>query len=95
MENRRQDRRKARFHGVVHLDADRPSIPCAVRDLSDQGARLSFLQPAEVPDRFRIVLTGTDETCTASVRWRRGREVGVEFLDRRANLDLSWAEPGP
>lgn len=52
---------------------------CIVRDLSDSGARLQFDSPAEVPPRFEIRINGAGWR-TAQVRWRTGKDVGVEFV---------------
>ncbi len=72
--------RKRVLKGARIVYNDRSStLSCAVRDLSDTGARLRVPQGQAVPSRFDLLIDadGFDAPCT--VVWRRGEEVGVTF----------------
>jgi hypothetical protein len=93
MDNRRSTRSRTRTPGVLSFAGGGVPVSCAVRDLSEVGARLAVLRPAEIPDRFTLRLVESGETCDAEVRWRRGREVGVEFMSRDDGLEIGWRAP--
>ncbi|HEY1735359.1 MAG TPA: hypothetical protein VGG12_01805 [Methylovirgula sp.] len=59
-----------------------PSIDCAIRDLTPEGARLVFANaaPTSLPDRFLVFMPGVDELWAARLRWRKRGEIGVEFI---------------
>lgn len=58
-------------------------LSCAILDVSDSGARLELETPAEVPDRFHLVLSGNGTPHRACrVIWRDGKQVGVTFENR-------------
>jgi hypothetical protein len=54
-------------------------LDCTMRDISDTGAKVIAMQPAQVPDQFRLILITDQVMRDAKVVWRRGREIGVEF----------------
>lgn len=55
------------------------TLSCAVRDISDTGARLRVLKGQAVPSRFDLLVEvdGLEVPCT--VAWRRGEDIGVTF----------------
>jgi hypothetical protein len=55
---------------------------CKVTDMSATGAVLTFRGPAELPERFTLMLTplgNVVRTCTAT--WEEGDQIGVVFGD--------------
>ena len=56
---------------------------CTVLDISDGGARLKLDEPTTVPDSLTLRLYGRAFRHCA-VRWRSGREVGVQFSRKSA-----------
>lgn len=64
-----------------------PSLDCAIRDLTPEGARLVFApdEPPSLPERFLLFLPGVDELWAARLRWRNGLEIGVEFIAGEAD----------
>ena len=65
--------------GVIAFSGRHVTMPCVVRDISDNGARLQVANVANVPDSFELLveLDGLEAACT--VAWRKGNEVGVSF----------------
>jgi hypothetical protein len=79
------ERRKA-SRRTVFLDAGvgfraKFRLRCLIHNVSERGAKLVFLKGTDVPDEFclRISKGGIQIAYTVSVRWRRGRAIGVEF----------------
>lgn len=55
-------------------------ITCTVRDLSASGALIRTTFPAGIPDLFDLQLVAENVSFACRVAWRRGDEMGVEFL---------------
>jgi PilZ domain len=67
--------------GVVLAGRGDP-ILCSIPDLSRNGARLRFNARVVLPSRFTLILFATAERCEVELRWARGWDCGVRFLDR-------------
>jgi two-component system cell cycle response regulator len=69
-------------------------LDCTMRDISHPGAKVIAVQPAAVPDQFRLILITDQVMRDAKVVWRKGREIGVEFegpavdLTKTSNIKL-------
>ncbi len=91
---------KKRAHprkGVVAtavLMSEGRAIPCSVRDLSAGGARLSFRDINLVPREFELAIKSTGETHRAQLRWRKGTEIGVAFVQDRRGFGRRTSPPG-
>jgi hypothetical protein len=80
---RRYLRRAAHRPAWVWLDDKSSPIPCTISDYSENGVRLTFAQPKPLI-RFSLRSEPNAEFGReCAVRWRRGREIGVRFLDGR------------
>ena len=62
------------------------AIDCAIRDLSQTGAKLTCADPAAVPDEFRLVVLADMQMRDVKVAWRKPDLIGVHFTSepRRA-----------
>lgn len=87
--NRKEERRggerkpvykKAKFF-LDHLNA---SVECIVLDVSRSGARLRVDDSLALPDEFDLLLSYQGERQRVRVRWRRQKEIGVEFVKPRS-----------
>jgi hypothetical protein len=76
-ERRREPRRRVLLGGRLSFNSGFGVIECVVRDRSGDGAKLAFGDAAGVPPVFDLQISTTGETRTATVRWRRGDQVGV------------------
>jgi hypothetical protein len=55
--------------------------PCKVIDLSDTGIQISIDAPQTVPSTFTFLMSRTSGSGrNARVKWRRGTQIGAEFL---------------
>lgn len=78
-ERRGQRRARVLKSGKIVINAKAPKIDCAIRDLSDVGARL--LVPSStfgVPHEFDLLI-GEGDRRSCRVAWRTQAAVGVEF----------------
>ena len=74
-DERRRVARQAGLTARIDLD-DGWACFCLVHDLSKGGARLTSLDPEDLPDLFSVGLAGG-----ASRKWRSKQSVGVKFLE--------------
>ena len=59
-----------------------PVIDCRIIDLTPDGARVTAASGAELPDVFQLRADSTRVIGAVEVKWRRGNQVGVKFLER-------------
>ena len=83
-------RQKSLLQGRIYFNNRRSSIDCLIRDISATGAKLRFSSAVETPAFVELHIPNKDETHPARVAWRRGEEMGVEFVAPRA-LDSQFA----
>ncbi len=78
-DRRASARRRVFKGGRLSFNRGYGALECVVRNLSDNGARLSFGETSAVPPRFGLTIMGEEEARQATLRWRTAREVGVAF----------------
>jgi hypothetical protein len=68
------------FAFVRSIEGSKLLARCKILDLSEEGARLRLDCPADVPQRFLLVMS-TDGRAfrRCQVKWRSATEVGVQF----------------
>ena len=77
-EQRSAPRRIALKGGHIVFNGGRSTIDCTVRNLSSKGAKLQVSSVVGIPDTFDLLLQGhTKQPCR--IKWRRLKEIGVEF----------------
>lgn len=80
MEEKRANPRQRTLKGARIVFNDKSStLDCVVRNLSEGGARLKVASVVGIPDSFSLRFEdGRSFECR--VVWRRGEELGVEFV---------------
>ena len=58
-------------------------IDCVIADFSKMGARLKFDAPPPQDRRLIMVVWSSGVAFDATVRWRRGQEIGLQFASSR------------
>ncbi|HRF10115.1 MAG TPA: PilZ domain-containing protein [Xanthobacteraceae bacterium] len=89
MDDRRLKPRNRTFlQGRVFYNNRRQSADCIIRELTEEGARLSFTDPVGLPHAFELNIPNRDQTLRVETIWNHGIEVGVRF-----DKPVSHSEP--
>jgi len=78
------DRRSRQRHrvlkgAIIRFNNGYGAFECVVRNLSENGAKLTFGETSAVPAAFELKIAGEEEKRQARVRWRSSESVGVSF----------------
>lgn len=101
LDERSNGRRRVLKAGLIAFSGRQVTLRCGIRDVSDQGARLSVEGSIPAPDTFELTseIDGMEASC--EVVWRRGMEIGVRFLEpprygerRRVQVVDRWSTTG-
>jgi hypothetical protein len=76
-EDRREERRRVLLQGKILVGRD--VVWCAVRDLSNGGARLEVGEDVRLPEEFDLVVGRKEQIVRARLRWREGAFAGVSL----------------
>ena len=79
MPDRSPPRRRAILKAELRFNGGASTVACIVRDVSDAGARIELAGDVPIPDRFDLHIAKSQQTRCATLRWKRGHEVGVAF----------------
>jgi hypothetical protein len=93
-ERRKATRKRSFLKGTVYYNHRHSSMECTIRDLSDYGGRLQFPTPVTLPDSLELDIAARDRTLRATVRWRKGDEVGISFDEKEIGSMPELAGPG-
>lgn len=80
-ERRRSVRHKSFLRGCVLFNKRRSTLDCLIRDMSSEGARITFADAVNVPDVLELHIPQKKQTVHARVQWRHGDEIGLVFPD--------------
>jgi hypothetical protein len=78
-ERRHTPRHRTFLQGRVYYNNRRQSADCIIRELTDDGARLSFTDPVALPHAFELHIPNRDQTIRVEIAWNHGTDVGVSF----------------
>lgn len=78
-ERRPKSRRRALLGGMVVHSQGRFSFPVTIRNISDDGARISFKKGQMMPSDFYLVDTWAGEGHRAKIAWVTATEAGLSF----------------
>ncbi|MFC4170495.1 PilZ domain-containing protein [Microvirga sp. GCM10011540] len=70
------------LEGRIRSTPDATQFSCTIRDLSESGARIWFPEPANLGGEFELEIPKLGQTMRARLVWSKGREHGIEFLER-------------
>jgi hypothetical protein len=83
-EHTSRDRRSAeRIATTLRGKAFPGGIDCVITDFTKLGARLRFDGQAPAADKMIMVVWSSGVAFEATVRWRRGVDIGVQFASSR------------
>ena len=82
MNERRRSRRQTRcLRGRVYFNNGRKSLPCLIRDVAYEGARIILTDPADIPNEIDLYIPNRKRIAHASVRWRHGDKLGLALFE--------------
>ena len=86
-EKRKNPRRAVRYPASIDLGEGAGPIHCTLHDVSQGGAQIHLVKPANLPDEFTLAL-GYDGTAhrRCRVKWRRGNRLGVQYQKTTGSL---------
>jgi|SRR3974390_539965 len=70
-----------RFRGDAGID-------CIIRNMSATGARLEVENPIGIPGKFTLVSMPENMRRRCQVVWRRGKRIGVRFVESVSDVSL-------
>jgi len=80
-DNRKTLRRAHNVRGWVKSQRSFARRRCRIIDISSTGVRLSVDWSVQLTDTFNLILDGGNATGhRLRIRWRRGNEIGAEFV---------------
>ena len=80
MDKRRQEHRRRALKQAKVVLSDWTVLDCLLRDLTDEGARLEFAAPVDLPQAFRLQFVSDNSRRPAELMWQRGQSAGVRFV---------------
>ena len=78
-ERRPNNRRRALLGGMVVHSQGRFSFSCTIRNVSADGARISFKRGQVMPSDFILIDTWAGQGHRARIAWLTATEAGVSF----------------
>jgi hypothetical protein len=81
MDQRSSNRKRTILDGRIIFNNRGSVISCAVRDLSDTGARIAFGHTIPIPSEFEIEIPKKGIAVLARVMWSNGNEHGIMFTN--------------
>lgn len=78
-ERRRHLRRHVLLAAELRSVGGRYRVEGMARDLSESGARVDLPPSALVPESVELTLPARGKKWPATVRWRRGTQIGLQF----------------
>jgi hypothetical protein len=81
MNAERAYRRKVLKSGVICFNGRHSTYPCALRNISDHGARLMIDMPERVPNNFELHIELDGLWAECEVVWRGYDSLGVRFVN--------------
>jgi hypothetical protein len=78
-ERRRLTRQSKCLRGRVYFNKGRDWLPCVIRDVGYEGARIILPDPKDIPDEVELYIPKRKRITHANVRWRHGNKVGLAF----------------
>ena len=78
----RKHRRRVLKRATILLGIKHSEISCTIRNMHEDGAELRLPPSTVVPKNFLLYIPTDGIGYRASLRWRVGDRIGVQFLGR-------------
>ncbi len=80
IDTRRTPRRARDLDAWIRAEGSFAAQKCQVLDISQSGARLAVADAYKIPTRFSLLFSKDSIGRQARIKWRRGTQIGAEFL---------------
>lgn len=80
-QTRRASRRGYNDNVWIRFDGSFGSRDCQLLDISRTGVRLTTANAEEIPETFVLLLSKNGAGYRVRAKWRRGTEIGAEFVE--------------
>ncbi len=77
---RRTSRRARDLDAWIRAEGSFAAQKCRVLDISQTGVRLAVADAYKIPTRFSLLFSKDSIGRQARIKWRRGTQIGAEFL---------------
>jgi hypothetical protein len=82
-ERRGSPRHTQCLRGRVYFNDGRKWLPCLVRDVAYEGARIIVGDPTGIPNEIDLYIPERNRIAHARVRWRHGKKLGLALSEVR------------
>jgi hypothetical protein len=82
MEEKRKHQR-SEVNEPAYVSADGSVMSCMIRNISPEGAAIDIDDPAFVPTRFRLVMSGGAVVRECQIAWLQDKRIGLTFVSAR------------
>ncbi len=79
-ERRKEHRLRSYLAGQAVFNGRASTVDCLLRNISDDGAKITFSDGVALPVEFEITIPRRGETKRSRVVWRTQKEAGLKFL---------------
>lgn len=73
----------------MFYNSRRQSADCIIRELTEEGGRLTFTDPVGLPHAFELYIPNRDQMFRAETVWNHGTEVGMRLEKQPGHADAT------
>ncbi|TAK50003.1 MAG: PilZ domain-containing protein [Xanthobacteraceae bacterium] len=88
LDRRAQPRSRTFLGGTLAFNRRSSVMTCIVRNLTADGAKVSFEQGATVPDEIDLVVPHRAESWRGHIIWRAPNAAGIAFRNRKPSAQV-------
>lgn len=92
-ERRRASRARCLYGGRIAYGKGYLSLDCSVRNLSQDGALVSFPNGGTIPEHFQLIVPQLGGPVSARIVWRDGTRYGIVFEQAPGEASKPKASP--
>jgi hypothetical protein len=89
VERRPKRRNRVLLGGIVSYAEGKHQFDCAIRDLTDKGARIVVPRNQQFPSSFYLINIRDRIAYDVKIMWNNGKEVGVSFKKTYPLADIA------
>jgi hypothetical protein len=85
----RQPRRRILLGGVISFGGGNTTFDCAIRNVSEKGAKITCKMAGELPQDFYLINLRDRLVYKARLVWRAGHDAGLKFSETMRFSDIT------